>query len=238
MKARSLIAAGLRLASESISVCRGGSIFRQLRKNSHPGPKPRTARLLPARSLPTARTHRRNLRRVRRRTSGRSAYNYFRDYDPYTGRYLESDPIGLGGGINTYGYVEGRPVARSDKFGLLSCDGRWRRMGELVPTLGAVGWQTLPSPSCKCFWLCTSCNGQDVWSGSIYSLPSTWGSTVVIYGGTVNPGSGGIRPTPTGPSGGPSATAGGSAQCACRSPGPEKGCSQCYPNSRYPDGPP
>ncbi|QDR37123.1 RHS repeat-associated core domain-containing protein, partial [Pseudomonas aeruginosa] len=32
-------------------------------------------------------------------------YNYFRDYDPETGRYVESDPIGLRGGVNTVGYV-------------------------------------------------------------------------------------------------------------------------------------
>ena len=31
-------------------------------------------------------------------------YNYFRTYDPNTGRYVESDPIGILGGLSTYGY--------------------------------------------------------------------------------------------------------------------------------------
>jgi RHS repeat-associated protein len=38
------------------------------------------------------------------------AYNYFRDYDPLTGRYIESDPIGLAGGVNTYAYVGEGPL--------------------------------------------------------------------------------------------------------------------------------
>lgn len=45
-------------------------------------------------------------------------YNYFRDYDPKTGRYLQSDPIGLGGGVNTFSYVGHNPLAYRDSLGL------------------------------------------------------------------------------------------------------------------------
>lgn len=45
-------------------------------------------------------------------------HNYFRDFDSVTGRYIESDPIGLQGGLNTYWYVGGNPVSNIDMFGL------------------------------------------------------------------------------------------------------------------------
>ena len=49
--------------------------------------------------------------------------NWNRDYDPLVGRYVESDPIGLKAGLNTYSYVRSTPVMRRDPRGLVDfCD--------------------------------------------------------------------------------------------------------------------
>jgi RHS repeat-associated protein len=47
--------------------------------------------------------------------------NGFRDYSPALGRYVESDPAGLTGGINTYAYVGSDPLLFVDFAGLCKC---------------------------------------------------------------------------------------------------------------------
>lgn len=45
-------------------------------------------------------------------------YNWNRYYNPATGRYISSDPIGLEGGLNTFGYVDESPLVLADPEGL------------------------------------------------------------------------------------------------------------------------
>lgn len=45
-------------------------------------------------------------------------YNYFRDYSPQLGRYVQADPIGLEGGLNPFLYALGNPLRYSDPLGL------------------------------------------------------------------------------------------------------------------------
>jgi RHS repeat-associated protein len=45
-------------------------------------------------------------------------YNYFRYYNPQTGRYITPDPIGMWGGINLFGYVR-NPINAVDPWGLM-----------------------------------------------------------------------------------------------------------------------
>ncbi len=69
------------------------------------------------------------------------AYNYVRDYDPNTGRYIESDPIALLGGLDTYVYAND-PTSQIDPHGLMgSAPGTY---GKGSPVLGP----RFPGSSC------------------------------------------------------------------------------------------
>jgi RHS repeat-associated protein len=59
-------------------------------------------------------------------------YNYFRYYDPSTGRYITSDPIGLLGGINPYIYANANPLRWFDAYGLEAATGTLPRAGSGV----------------------------------------------------------------------------------------------------------
>jgi len=60
-------------------------------------------------------------------------YNWNRYYNPATGRYISSDPIGLEGGINTFLYAVASPVMMIDPEGLYSW---WDFQGDVAD--GAV----------------------------------------------------------------------------------------------------
>lgn len=46
------------------------------------------------------------------------SYNTSRDYEAATGRFTESDPVGLNGGVSTFSYALLRPLSLSDSLGL------------------------------------------------------------------------------------------------------------------------
>jgi hypothetical protein len=111
-----------------------------LSRNSRLGEKPGSIRRIGVRSLLSVEPYWENCVASGELSYGRSLYNNFRDYDPLTGRYVESDPAGLPGAIfnpqtgkwtrkhsvglrgqfpNLYAYTDDAPVVRTDRRGLI-----------------------------------------------------------------------------------------------------------------------
>ena len=79
-------------------------------------------------------------------------YNFNRDYNPVTGRYVQSDPIGLDGGMNIYVYSLSKPLNNYDMEGLdvavinsSRADWSWNVFGHVamaVTNKGVYSWGT------------------------------------------------------------------------------------------------
>jgi RHS repeat-associated protein len=65
-------------------------------------------------------------------------YNYQREYDPAVGRYSQSDPIGLIGGISTFSYAGLSPQGKIDSLGLATWTGTMSFGGTGVGLVGGV----------------------------------------------------------------------------------------------------
>lgn len=143
-------------------------------------------------------------------------YNYFRDYDPALSRYVESDPIGLVGGMATYAYALSSPLTITDDDGLSpqtprcfmgvcssnrspnppgpppadplppECKGRWLQVGDIFPPPLAFADRFI----CKCSWVCQPCSGPYSWSGNgdDPTLPRTSGTPGGTSNGKIKPG--------------------------------------------------
>ena len=90
-------------------------------------------------------------------------YNYFRDYDPAIGRYIESDPVGLLSGTNTYSYVRANPLKNTDPLGLLDDGGAGGRGGS-----GGADWLKCPL-------------SKEVFTGFVFVGPVVVSSWLCIY---------------------------------------------------------
>ncbi len=92
--------------------------------------------------------------------------NYMRDYDPAIGRYAESDPIGLGSGVNTYAYAEDDPPSVTDPLGLETAQCT-RRLNNVPFRVGPLFHQYVCVGNAKTGYTCRGLGP----SGSMFNSP-------------------------------------------------------------------
>ncbi|WP_448099140.1 RHS repeat-associated core domain-containing protein [Luteibacter yeojuensis] len=74
-------------------------------------------------------------------------YNYYRDYDPGAGRYIQVDPIGLAGGVNPYLYADASPMRHIDPLGLTKWEGKVQARG-IAAGVGVALYKFLLESDC------------------------------------------------------------------------------------------
>ena len=105
-------------------------------------------------------------------------YNYFRDYEPAIGRYVQSDPIGIDGGVNAYAFVEDSPIEKSDSRGL-KVEVRCRRVGDPnKPTLLGNLAAMLEGEHC---YVVVSCDSPKQIPETTISYPRSAVPTDILY---------------------------------------------------------
>ncbi len=121
-------------------------------------------------------------------------YNRARYYDPWVGRFISEDPIGLNGGINLYAYADNDPINATDPMGLFRIRIRLRLFGirwahpwadikrsgaivafgaisiasggSLTPALAALGATALGAGDC------CHCGIGNIWKGTAPDFPA------------------------------------------------------------------
>jgi RHS repeat-associated protein len=83
-------------------------------------------------------------------------YNYYRDLDPATGRYVESDPIGIRAGPSLYAYARNSPSSLVDPTGLLALTvaTQWSEVSTLAE--GHLGFTYADIIHTKCTCACSN----------------------------------------------------------------------------------
>ena len=108
------------------------------------------------------------------RTHGASGLvmTLYRAYDPTLGRWLSEDPLGLGGGTNLYGYVNGDPIGVMDPLGL---SGKTFAVGFVKGAAVGVAFGIVATAVSPAVAAALAIGGTAVGAYGLYRLYNSWG---------------------------------------------------------------